>query len=179
MPELPEVETVRRTLSDVLIGKKIERVDVRYENIIKNISAKDFSSSLIGETFIDIKRKGKHLIFVLDNYYMIAHLRMEGKYFLMHDEELSKHDHIIFYFSDSNLRYNDVRKFGTIHLFSKKTYPNISDLERLEPLSSVGIEPFEMDKKDLYKYTCKSHKHIKTLLLDQSIMCGLGNIYVQ
>ena len=119
MPELPEVETVRNTLKLNILNKKIKDVKVYYSNIIQNVSKEEFINKLKGQTFIDVLRKGKHLIFVLDDYYLIGHMRMEGKYFLMHDEEINKHDHIIFEFNDSNLRYNDTRKFGTMHLYSK------------------------------------------------------------
>ena len=117
MPELPEVETVRRILNKSIIGKKILGIDIRYDKIIQNVSVEEFKKSLINQTFINVNRKGKYLICELNDYYLLVHLRMEGKFFLMHDEELSKHDHIIFKFEDSNLRYNDTRKFGTMHLF--------------------------------------------------------------
>ena len=122
-----------------------------------------------------MKIKGKYLICVLDNYYLIVHLRMEGKFFLMHDEKLSSHDHIIFKFNDSNLRYNDTRKFGTMHLFER----NI-DIYNCAPLNKVGLEPFDKDFNTEYlvSFFNKSSKPIKTTLLDQSIIAGLGNIYV-
>ena len=177
MPELPEVETVKNTLKIDIIGKTILDVSINYAKIIKNVSSEEFRKSLINQTFIDIKRKGKYLIFILNDYFLIGHMRMEGKYFLMHDEEVTKHDHIIFHFKDCNLRYNDTRKFGTMHLYQKSLY-ELEDLYQIEPLNEVGPEPFEIDKKALYDYTKKSVKKIKSLLLDQKIISGLGNIYV-
>ena len=182
MPELPEVETVKNVLKHDLIGKKIKSIDVYYDKIIKNVSSLEFCDKLKGETFKNINRIGKHLIFETEHYYVVAHLRMEGKYFLMHDEELSKHDHIVFNFVDgSNLRYNDVRKFGTIHLYSKDDYKCIDNLRDVYPLNKVGLEPFDEKMNILYlKEKFKSIKSapIKSILLDQSIIAGLGNIYV-
>ena len=175
MPELPEVETVKNTLKLNILNKKIIDVKVNYSKIIQNVSEEDFINKLKNQSFIDILRKGKHLIFVLNDYYLIGHMRMEGKYFLMHEEEINKHDHIIFEFEDSNLRYNDTRKFGTMFLYEKDI-----DIYNVKPLSNVGYEPFEegMTKEYLYSKIGKLNKAIKTVLLDQSIISGLGNIYV-
>lgn len=175
MPELPEVETVKETLKLNILNKQIKDVKVYYDKIIQNQSKEDFINKLKNQRFLDILRKGKHLIFVLEDYYLIGHLRMEGKYFIMHDEEITKHDHIIFEFDDSNLRYNDTRKFGTMFLFEKNV-----DIYNIKPLSNVGYEPFdkEMTKDYLFSKINKINKSIKTVLLDQSIISGLGNIYV-
>lgn len=177
MPELPEVETVKNILKIDIIGKKILDIKINYNKIIKNVSEEEFRNSLINQSFIDITRHGKYLIIELDDYYLISHLRMEGKYFLMHDEEISKHDHIIFYFKDSNLRYNDTRKFGTMHLYKKSEY-KYADLFKLEPLNKVGLDPFNIDVNDLYESIKASNRPIKSVLLDQEIISGLGNIYV-
>lgn len=176
MPELPEVETVKRCLEKSIINKTIFSIDIYYNKIIKNIDEDNFKKCLIGQTFLEIKRKGKYLIFVLNDYYLVAHLRMEGKYFLMKDEAINKHDHIIYNFNDgSNLRYNDVRKFGVIYLFKKS-----EDIYNLYPLNSLGLEPFDKDMNvDYLKFKFKKlSTPIKTALLDQSIISGLGNIYV-
>ena len=102
---------------------------------------------------------------------------MEGKYFLMHDEDISKHDHIIFYFNDSNLRYNDTRKFGTMHLYKKEEY-SFNDLFKIEPLNKVAADPFNIDFDSLYENIKGAKRPIKSVLLDQEIISGLGNIYV-
>ena len=119
MPELPEVETVRKVLINQILNKKIIEVDVRYPKIIANTTPEQFKNYLIGQSFIDIKRKGKYLIFNLSNGYLISHLRMEGKYKFDFDKE-DKHSHIIFYFENNDfLVYNDVRKFGKMFYFDK------------------------------------------------------------
>ncbi len=176
MPELPEVETVRNTLKNLIIGKKIEDIEIRYGKIIKNVSEENFKKDLIGETFNDVLRKGKYLIFVLDHYFLISHLRMEGKYFfLKHDDLLGKHDHIIFKFKDDELRYNDTRKFGTLYLYKKDL-----DIYNLEPLDKLILDAIDEEFTVEYLLSKLKDKNIpiKTLLLNQEIVSGLGNIYV-
>lgn len=175
MPELPEVETVKNNLKDLVMGKTIINVDVFYEKIIKNLTKEEFIETLKGQKIVNIDRIGKHLIFVLEDYYLVSHLRMEGKYYLSTDENFNKHEHVVFYFSNSNLRYQDTRKFGTMYLYSKNT-----NIYQQKPLNNVGLEPFDEKMsveylKDSYK---KTTRPIKTSLLDQSVIAGLGNIYV-
>lgn len=179
MPELPEVETVRRSLMDLIIGKKIKQVNVYYERIIKS-DIEEFKKLLVGETFLDIDRYGKFLIFILNHYIIVSHLRMEGKYFLkksIEDEAKEKHEHIIFSFEDgTTLRYNDTRKFGIMILYKTN---NVKEVMKEEPLSKLGIEPISGNLTIEYlKDKFKTKKEpIKTALLDQSIITGLGNIY--
>jgi len=172
MPELPEVETVRRTLKNFVIGKEIKAIHVHYDKIIVGDSNR-FVSTLTGQTIRDIDRVGKYLIFILDRDAFISHLRMEGKYHLVDAAApLNKHQHLSFVFSDGTaLRYQDTRKFGRLELVSKETYPY--DL----PLSKLGPEPWEADPEAIYQKIHRSSLPIKTLLLDQRIMTGIGNIY--
>lgn len=168
MPELPEVETIRRELIKDILNKKILDINILYPNIIKS-NIDEFKKKLINEEFINIKRKGKYLIFETNNYYILSHLMMEGKYFYEDiNYNITKHDHLIYEFKENLLIYNDTRKFGRIKLINKE------DLEK--ELSHLGLEP-----KDLtYTYLrnkLNKNKKIKPLLLDQSIISGLGNIY--
>ncbi len=176
MPELPEVETVRRTLEHFVTGKVIRDIDVYYEKIIRNVSIDEFKRTLIGKSINEISRYGKYLIFHLDDVRLISHLRMEGKYFIKElDAKKEKHEHIIFYFSDgSTMRYNDVRKFGTMDIVLK------DELYTNSPLKKLGLEPFEEEMTASHLKSLIKHKSvaIKTALLDQSIIVGLGNIYV-
>lgn len=175
MPELPEVETVKNILKEMTLGKKIKSVNVLRKQTIEG-DADLFASSLINETISDFGRVGKFIIFYLTNKkVMISHLRMEGKYFLKDEKEkLTKHDLVVFHFIDgTKLVYNDTRRFGRIKLSS------LEDYMKEEPLSKVGPDPFMMkDSKLLEKAFKNKTIAIKTALLDQTVMSGLGNIYV-
>ena len=175
MPELPEVETVKETLKKKVLGKEIKKVKVFYPNIIENMNPSDFENKLLGQTINNILRRGKWLIFELDDYYLLSHLRMEGKYFLKNtDDDINKHQHVIFTFTDNKeLRYQDTRKFGRMYLVDKE------HLEEAKPIKELGLEPWSKDLNSTYlldKYS-KKRLPIKTVLLDQSIITGIGNIY--
>ena len=174
MPEIAEVETVRNTLKKRILHKKIKKVEVYYEPMIESdIDA--FKKNLVGESFIDIKRRGKWLIFETEKYYLLSHLRMEGKYFIKDKQEIKdKHEHVIFTFiDDTTLRYADTRKFGRMNLILK------TEIDNTECIKKQGLEPG--DKKltadYLLKKFAKKQLPIKTVLLDQTIISGLGNIY--
>ncbi|MBR4230912.1 MAG: DNA-formamidopyrimidine glycosylase [Bacilli bacterium] len=171
MPELAEVQTVRDTLKKQVLRKKIKDIKVLYDKIIEN-DLNYFKNNLINNEFIDIKRKGKYLIFETEDKYLISHLRMEGKYFIKgKDEEIQKHEHIIFYFDNFTLRYHDTRKFGRMELISK---------DKLESyFNNLGPDAnSDVNADYLFKKISNKDIPLKTLLLDQSIVAGLGNIYV-
>lgn len=177
MPELPEVENVRRKLLDLVLNKEITNVAIFYEKMIRTPEPEIFKSRVIGQTITNITRRGKHLIFILDEKYaLISHLRMEGKYFYFEEKsDKSKHDHMILFFSDgSELHYHDVRKFGTMDLIL------LSQLDSFKSIKDLGPEPHETQISDEYLYQKFQRKSspIKNLLLDQTIISGLGNIYV-
>ncbi len=113
MPELPEVETVKNTLKSKILNKRITTVNIYYPNIIE-YPKEQFQDKITNQMIKDIKRRGKWLIFELDDYYLLSHLRMEGKYFLKPlNSELNKHEHISFILNnEEELRYHDTRKFG-------------------------------------------------------------------
>lgn len=174
MPEIAEVETVRNTLKKRILHKKIKKVEVYYEPMIESdIDA--FKKNLVGASFIDIKRRGKWLIFETEHYYLLSHLRMEGKYFIKDKQEIKdKHEHVIFTFiDDTTLRYADTRKFGRMNLILK------TEINNTECIKKQGLEPG--DKKLTADYLLKKFEKkqlpIKTVLLDQTIISGLGNIY--
>lgn len=174
MPEIAEVETVRNTLKKRILNKKIKEVNVFYESIIES-DVNSFKKDLVGESFIDIKRRGKWLIFETENYFMLSHLRMEGKYFIKDKkEEKEKHEYVIFtFFDDTTLRYCDTRKFGRMNLILK------DDLKNMECIKKQGLEPGDKNLTSEYLLEKFRNKHIpiKTILLDQTIISGLGNIY--
>ena len=171
MPELAEVETVRNTLKSQILKKRIIDIEVFYSKMIEN-DLNEFKNNLINDSFTDILRKGKYLIFETENNYLISHLRMEGKFFIKKaDEDINKHEHLIFYFSDFTLRYHDTRKFGRMKLIKKEQLDNY--FKNIGPDANSDI-----DKNYLFSKINKKNIPIKTLLLDQSIIAGLGNIYV-
>lgn len=176
MPELPEVETVKNKLKKLVLNKKIVDVNIIYRNIIEYPDIEEFKSNLIDQTIIDIKRRGKWLMFELNDYYLLSHLRMEGKYIIRNkDDQIEKHEHVEFVFSDNTtLRYKDTRKFGRMYLYKKEEVYNN------KPLNELGLEPWDENLNIEYLKEKFKNKRlpIKTLLLDQSIMVGLGNIYV-
>ncbi|MCP8617086.1 DNA-formamidopyrimidine glycosylase [Salirhabdus salicampi] len=177
MPELPEVETVRRTLQQLVVGKTIKETDFYWPKMVKHPDDQEtFALRLKGQTIRDIGRRGKFLLFYLDDDVLISHLRMEGKYGLYdHGGVVDQHTHVVFRFQDgSELRYKDVRKFGTFHL-----YPKGEELLH-PPLHKLGPEPFDESFTSDYLYgKCQNTTRvIKNVLLDQSVVTGLGNIYV-
>lgn len=176
MPELPEVETVRKGLISLVKGKTIAKVDVYWPRIIEMPEVETFQQQMIGETIEDVERRGKYLIFQLSHYEMVSHLRMEGKYeYFSEAKPLDKHSHVRFIFTDgSELVYHDVRKFGRIALLKK------GGAKQYKGLLQLGPEPTdeEFSLADFKEQLKKSSTMIKPLLLNQKVVAGLGNIYV-
>ena len=175
MPELPEVETVRRGLEKLILGKKISNIDIRYPKMIKT-DLHEFQKEMPGQVIQTMGRRGKYLLFYLYDKVLISHLRMEGKYFYYPDQVPErKHAHVLIHFEDGgSLVYEDVRKFGTLELLA----PELLDSYFIS--KKLGPEPNEKDF-DLGSFKLalkKSKKPIKTHLLDQTLVAGLGNIYV-
>ncbi|WP_459499162.1 DNA-formamidopyrimidine glycosylase [Bacillus sp. C1] len=177
MPELPEVENVRTTLENLVTGKTIQDVIVTYPKLVKRPDdAELFKEMLRGETIDRIERRGKFLLLYVTKYVIVSHLRMEGKYLLYKGEEpIDKHTHVRFQFTDgTELHYKDVRKFGTMHLFQKG-----EEFSKM-PLADLGPEPFDAELTPVYlqERLKRTNRKIKVVLLDQRLLVGLGNIYV-
>lgn len=171
MPELPEVETVRQTLRHFILGEEIQGIDVYYDKVIEG-ETQDFIEHLTSQHIQEIDRFGKYLIFLLDDVAFVSHLRMEGKYHIVNkDEPVGKHTHVVFHLKDKDLCYIDTRKFGRMQLVDLQHYRNQA------PLNKLGKEPFMISTEELYTLLHRTSLPIKTALLDQSIMCGIGNIY--
>ncbi|ALB29191.1 DNA-formamidopyrimidine glycosylase [Companilactobacillus heilongjiangensis] len=176
MPEMPEVETVRRGLISQVKGRKITNVEIRYQNLITG-DVDQFKEFVTGTTITDIGRRAKFLLIHLDNgYTIISHLRMEGRYKISADPSaIDKHSHAIFTLDNGQkMIYNDVRKFGRMQLW------NTDDLENNKSIQKLGPEPLSaaFTFNNLKPRIMRHRKDIKTVLLDQSVMSGLGNIYV-
>lgn len=178
MPELPEVETVKETLKPLVIGKQITDIIINYDKILDGINPDDFKAKLIGEVFRDIHRLGKYLIFILDHYSLVVHLRMEGKFYYKEPElEIDKHEHIIFVLDGKvHLRYHDTRKFGKMIVVDSTDLEVVKKHKRLAKLGLDGVS--EITPAYLKEMFSKRQRSLKALLLDQEIIAGLGNIYV-
>lgn len=176
MPELPEVETIKNILINFVIGKTIINVRVLNRNTIDG-DVLTFQNSLVNQTIKALTRVGKFLIFHLtNNLVFLSHLRMEGKYYFHEREQTSydKHACVLFFFQDGSvLEYNDTRKFGIMKLDSAHT------VLANQPLSKLGPEPFDIQNVEtLLEKLKRKNLPIKMILLDQSFLAGLGNIYV-
>lgn len=176
MPEMPEVEAVRATLSPLMKGKTIKDVTVWYPKIIMGDS-EAVRKKLIGKKILGVDRYGKYLLIRLsDDLTLVSHLRMEGKYRITTpDVPKKKHEHVQFIFTDgSAIRYDDVRKFGRMHLVETGTERQTTGIRNLGPEPNTPEFSVEYFASEL----AKKKKNIKNTLLDQKIVCGLGNIYV-
>lgn len=175
MPEKPEVVTVCNTLKKQVLGKKITDCLVYWDNIIAYPDVSQFKKNIIGEEILDITTRGKFLVFELNHYLLLIHLRMEGKFFFRKvDDEKNKHEHV-FFTLDNNIsfRFHDVRKFGKMYLLDKE------DAYSKKPLCDLGLEYNDstLTSDYLYQKIHRKNLPIKTILLDQSIITGIGNIY--
>ena len=175
MPELPEVETVKRVLLPIVKGRTITKIDINRKTIVNNLS-EEFVSYYTNERFLDITRIGKFLIFHLSNdKVLISHLRMEGKYIeLLENEEDTKYARVVFHLDNNHkLCYDDSRSFGRMIINDEKHYKEEKELAK------VGPEPFDVnDVSYLLEKTKRMSLPIKTALLSQELVTGLGNIYV-
>ena len=188
MPELPEVEVVKRSLKNKLKNLTIKRVFINNNKLRYKINNRQFYK-INGQKIISFKRRSKYLIINLSRGdSILAHLGMTGKFFIIDNknkkektsfyysvnDRSTKHDHIIFYLSRGfRLIYNDVRKFGFLKLYKSKSIFDSSHLQ------SLGPEPLtkQFNVKYIIKYMINKKKNIKDLLMDQKFVSGLGNIY--
>lgn len=175
MPELPEVETVKKVLIPIVKDRKILKIDVLRNSTIEG-DVEVFISNLQGQTFLNVTRIGKYLIFHLtNNVVMLSHLRMEGKYYELEESDSnSKYARVVFHLDNGHkLSYDDSRCFGILKLSNEQDYL------KEEMIAKLGPEPFVInDVKSILKKVKNIKKPIKTTLLDQTLMTGLGNIYV-
>jgi formamidopyrimidine-DNA glycosylase len=177
MPELPEVETVRRGLTRLVQGKTILGVEVRWDKTISGMDPSVFDAELVGRRIEKINRRGKYLIFIFSgSLAMVSHLRMEGAYYTVPAGTTpGKHDLVTFHLEGGiDLFYRDTRKFGRMVLVPEQ------DALSVAGLAKIGPEPTEEDLTLSYMISefGKSKMHVKPFLLDQSHIAGLGNIYV-
>mgnify|MGYP006142641035 CR=1 FL=1 len=189
MPELPEVEVVKRSLENSIRNLSIKNIEINDSNLRYKVKKREIDQ-IVGLKVICIKRRSKYLIFFFTKgVVMIVHLGMTGKFFIANNSQIKKtsfyynldnekdrkHDHIIFTFNNkSKLIYNDVRKFGFIK------FDKINKYKLNSHLRTLGPEPFDNTYNFQYfkNYIKGKRRLIKDLLMDQKFLSGLGNIYV-
>jgi len=176
MPELPEVEHVVRALRRSVNGRRILATEVRLAKLIAPTSPAVFNRKLKNARIESINRRGKYILIELDSDRVLAvHLRMTGKFVVLTpDDPLPPHAHAIFYLDDERrLVFRDQRQFGVMKLVSRSQVLETKGIKELAP------EPFSEDFSVAYlKETfARSRRTLKTLLLDQTRVLGLGNIY--
>ena len=189
MPELPEVEVVKRSLTNKIQNLIIKKVQIK-DGRLRYLIDKNKVKKIIGLSLKKIKRRSKFLLFFFNkNIIMLVHLGMTGKFFFINKENTKfktsfyyninnekdkKHDRIIFHLSkNQKLIYNDVRKFGFIKIFDNKELNNNLHLKNLGP------EPLSQEFNYIYfkKYIAGRSRVIKNMLMDQKFVSGIGNIY--
>ncbi len=182
MPELPEVETIARSLSQgrgtgsTILGCTIEDVSILWERSIATPSAVEFKQRIQGQTIREISRRGKYIVVSLSHDTLLFHLRMSGDLYTKPasvqdgEEAAGKHDRVIFFFQNGQrLIFEDARKFGRIWLLA----------DPQDELGDLGPEPLsEAFTADQFQRMLQSSKRLlKPLLMDQTFLAGLGNIY--
>lgn len=176
MPELPEVETVRRQLARAIVGATIKDVVVNFAGRL-NLPAKKFVQAIKGKKIIGVERRAKLLIFKLSgDRFILAHLKMSGRFLIKKSgAPIDKHSHVIFKLSGGReIHWNDFRKFGFLKLL------DVKDLEKYLAAQAYGPEP--LAKSFIWKKMAKCLREkpkakIKLTLLDQTCIAGIGNIY--
>lgn len=178
MPEMPEVQCIIDNLIEQnIVGNEIINVSIFMEKLFKNSTSDNFKKLITNESITLIERKGKYLIFHLsNNKVFVIHLRMEGKLFYEKEEfELpTKHILVTLHFNNNmKMIYHDTRRFGTFTIYSEGDYLNSKELSKL------ALDPLEInfDWKYLKDNFKKSTKFVKSILLDQTVVSGIGNIY--
>lgn len=176
MPELPEVETICKALrsggrdAPAIVGWQIERADVLWGKTLAEPGSDAFNRRIQKQQVVDVLRRGKYIIIQLSNDYLAIHLRMSGDVRVEANKKvLLPHDRLVLWFQNGyHLAFNDTRKFGRVWL--------LTDLDEL--LHRLGPEPFEIaDAEDFYQSLISRKRQIKPLLMDQTFLSGMGNIY--
>ena len=174
MPELPEVETIKNTLIPIVKDRKILKVDILRDSLVHS-DCSLFKQKLINQTFLNVSRKGKYLFFHLtNNYVIICHFAMEGRFYIFKENEKNSFfARVVFHLDDGRkLVYDDSRCFGHLKLTDEDNY--LLDKE----IISLGAEPFDIKDVNFLFEECKNTAiPIKTSIMTQSLISGIGNIY--
>jgi formamidopyrimidine-DNA glycosylase len=177
MPELPEVVTVIKALTDEkIIGAKFKTVNVIVNKVLKNSTPKSINTFLSDERVTKIDHKGKYIVLTLTHgKILVIHLRLEGKIFIEHsNQEVRKYLCVEFIMNSFSLRLYDSRKFATVHIFK-----NQNEYKKSSIIKNIALDPLQKDFtfKYLQNHLKNTNVYIKTALLDQTNVSGIGNIY--
>ncbi len=175
MPELPEVEVVRRGVEPLLTGQVIQRADIRQSALRWPIPG-HLVQTVAGQVVLGVQRRGKYLLIELTSGWIIVHLGMSGVLqFVPSNRPVAKHDHVDFVFAQGILRLNDPRRFGAVLWHDKSDGP----VESHVLLAQLGIEPFDSQFAGTWLHTAARGKQVavKTFLLAGKAVVGVGNIY--
>ncbi|HAG08877.1 MAG TPA: formamidopyrimidine-DNA glycosylase [Desulfotomaculum sp.] len=176
MPELPEVETIKRSLAQKITGLTIREVKIYLPKIIQGPNPDEFQARLNGKTFLNVNRRGKYLLFYLSaGIVLIVHLKMTGQLiYSPANAPVARHTHVFFNLSNEHrLSFLDLRQFGRLCLVPLK------ELENMPGLKKLGVEPLgeEFFPDVMAQELSRRRTRLKPLLLDQSFIAGIGNIY--
>lgn len=171
MPELPEVETTLRAIKKFQ-GQNLTNIKVHNRNLRWTV-AKGLEKNSRNQKLINLHRRAKYIIFELENTYLLLHLGMSGSLRILKSEDnyFLKHDHIEFIFDNEKIIYNDPRRFGSLHI--------AKDINNHKLISALGPEPLSKNFNGEYLLECckRSKTNIKTLIMNQKNVVGIGNIY--
>ncbi len=171
MPELPEVETTLRAIKKFQ-GQNLINIKVHNRNLRWTVS-KDLEKNSKNQKLIDLHRRAKYIIFELENTYLLLHLGMSGSLRILKSEDnyFLKHDHVEFIFDNEKIIYNDPRRFGSLHI--------AKDINNHKLISRLGPEPLSKNFNGEYLLDCckRSKTNIKSLIMNQKNVVGIGNIY--
>jgi len=170
MPELPEVETTKNGLERLLTNKKITKVEILNSNL-RWIVDQSIKSKIKNQTIKSFSRRGKYILFNLEEGYLMIHLGMSGKINVVDiNEPLKKHDHFLLFFENIVMRFNDSRRFGSIFYLDSLSHKLIDHL---------GVEPLEdsFHKNYLFKNSRNKTQNVKAFIMDSKVVVGVGNIY--
>lgn len=174
MPELPEVETVVRDLRPRLVGRRLTALTVS-RMALRRRWAPAWKKKILGRFVQAIARRGKWITIDLDGPWLLVHLGMSGQFFVTEASvPCAAHTHLVFALDEGahELRYRDVRRFGSVTLYEDR-----ATLDTFFADSRLGPEPFDLDRDSWRAALQRSGRNLKAILLDQTIVAGVGNIY--
>jgi len=169
MPELPEVEHIRRRIASTVGGKRLLALQVPDESLLKNCTEEALREGVVDRSLTDVRRRGKYLLFHFEEYTLVNHLRMSGRWL---EEEQDRTRLSLQFTGEQMLFMDDLRRLGTAHLFETET------VSEQPPIADLGVEPLSSSfTTEALSRLCTTSREVKRLLLDQHRMAGIGNIY--